>query len=130
MDALKMLGIGDEIDTFPEGLDTRLSETFRASQPLSLLRAIGLARALAREGSVCLLNEPCAGLDSLRTEAVIHALRQLKGQRTFVVATQNAEVAKLADRFVYLQNGRVVANDVGSAGLKKFTALVKRSGEH
>ncbi len=128
MQALEMIGLKAEIESFPEGLDTRLSETFRAAQPLSVLRAIGLARALARGGSVCLLNEPCAGLDAMRVDALVSALRQLKGQRTFIIATQEPEVAKLADRLVYLQNGRVVANDVGQAGMKKFAALVNRSG--
>jgi ATP-binding cassette subfamily C protein/ATP-binding cassette subfamily C protein LapB len=128
MAALEMLGLKTEIDSFPEGLDTRLSEGFRAAQPQSVLRAIGLARALARGGSACLLNEPLAGLDALRAEALVAALRQLKGQRTFVVATQDLGVAQLADRFVYLQNGRVVANDMGRTGLKKFTAFVNQSG--
>lgn len=128
MQSLDMLGISAEIEKFPDGLDTRLSESFRAAQPQSVLRAIGLARALTRGGSICLLSEPCAGLDPMRSDALANALRQLKGQRTYIVATQDPEVAKLADRYVYFQGGRVVANDVGQAGMKKFTALVNRTG--
>ncbi|MEM9577932.1 MAG: ABC transporter transmembrane domain-containing protein [Pseudomonadota bacterium] len=128
LQALERIGLKSEIEGFPEGMDTRLSETFRAAQPLSVLRAMGLARALARGGSVCLLNEPCAGLDAKRTEMLVKALRQLKGERTFIIATQEPEIVKLADRLIYLQNGRVVANDVGKSGMKKFAALVNRSG--
>lgn len=127
-DILAQMDVCDEVDSFPDGLDTRLTENFRKTLPLSTVRALGLARTIARGGSVCMLNEPLAGLDAPRSRALARTLESLKGTRTFIVATQDMNIARMADRYVYLQHGRVAANDLGHAGLKKFTALLNQKG--
>ena len=126
--SLTQLGLKDEIDSFPDGIDTRLSEAFRSTLSHSTLRALGLARALARGGSICMLNEPFAGLDTEHSDALIGALEDLKGSRTFIVATQDSITARIADHYVFLQNGRVAVDDLGTAGHKKFNALLNRAG--
>lgn len=127
-EALRQMDLSDEIDSYPDGLDTRLSESFRSTLPLSTQRALGISRAIARGGSICMLNEPLAGLDTQHRDALLRTLADLKGSRTFIVATQDADIARVADHYLYLQNGRVVADDRGSAGLKKFNALLNRTG--
>ena len=126
--SLAQLGLTDEIDSFPDGIDTRLSESFRSTLSHSTLRALGLARTLARGGSICMLNEPFAGLDTEHSDALISALEDLKGSRTFIVATQDSNTARIADHYIFLQNGRVAVDDLGTAGHKKFNALLNRAG--
>ncbi|ABG33198.1 ABC transporter ATP-binding protein [Roseobacter denitrificans] len=128
IEALVQMDLLEEIDGFTDGLDTRLSEAFRSTLPLSTLRALGISRTIARGGSVCMLNEPFAGLDTKHRAALLRTMQDLKGSRTFIVATQDISVAQLADHYIFLQNGRVVADDLGNAGLKKFNALLNRTG--
>ena len=65
-------------------------------------RQIALARALATELPVLLLDEPTEGLDPLATARVLDALQSLRGRRSVIVVSHRAEVAAVADRVVGL----------------------------
>jgi iron(III) transport system ATP-binding protein len=71
---------------------------------------IALARALAADPAVVLLDEPFASLDpalrdSLRTEVV--AILRAAGASALLVTHDQAEALSLADRLVVLRDGRV-----------------------
>jgi ABC-type multidrug transport system fused ATPase/permease subunit len=61
---------------------------------------IALARALATELPVLLLDEPTAGLDREAEARVLSALARLRGRRTVVLVSHQAEVVAVADRIV------------------------------
>ncbi|MFD1157173.1 peptidase domain-containing ABC transporter [Roseovarius aestuarii] len=125
---LRTMDILEEVEKFPNSIHTRLSETFRATLPSSTLSALALARSIGREGPVLLLNEPTTGLDQSRKIALAEKLSHLKGSKTILVATSDQRLIELGDRFVYLDQGRVIANDTGLAGRKKLAALQRKSG--
>ena len=61
---------------------------------------IALARAIATDLPVLLLDEPTAGLDRAAEMRVLAALEQLRGERTIILVSHQAEVVALADRVV------------------------------
>jgi ABC-type transport system involved in cytochrome bd biosynthesis fused ATPase/permease subunit len=63
---------------------------------------ICLARALATELPVLLLDEPTAGLDRDAAARVLEALDRLRGDRTIVLVTHQPEPLQIADRIVEL----------------------------
>jgi len=65
-------------------------------------RLLSLARALASELPVLLLDEPTEGLDPEATRRVLDAIVRLRGHRTMLIATHRAEVMAVADTVVYL----------------------------
>jgi ABC-type sulfate/molybdate transport systems ATPase subunit len=68
-----------------------------------------LARTLALEPEVLLLDEPTASLDAAAKDAVEQALRQLRGV-SFVLVTHDAQQAdRLTERTIRLHEGRVTA---------------------
>jgi len=72
----------------------------------------GLARAMALDPPLLLVDEPSAGLDPLTTDEIDDLLASLKedAKTTLVVVTHNITSArKLADRLVMLHEGRVEA---------------------
>jgi phospholipid/cholesterol/gamma-HCH transport system ATP-binding protein len=72
----------------------------------------GLARAMALDPPLLLVDEPSAGLDPLTTDEIDDLLASLKeqAQTTLVVVTHNiASARRLADRLVLLDDGRVAA---------------------
>jgi phospholipid/cholesterol/gamma-HCH transport system ATP-binding protein len=77
----------------------------------------GLARALALEPSILLVDEPSAGLDPITSGAIdrLLATLQRRSGTTLVVVTHNIPSARvLGDELVFLDEGRILAR--GSAG--------------
>ncbi|MEM9433426.1 MAG: ABC transporter transmembrane domain-containing protein, partial [Pseudomonadota bacterium] len=126
-DAIIRMGLGQEILGLDDGIHTRLTEAFRASIPDSTLRALALARCFARDSSVYMFNNPTLGLDTRRCEALGQCLQRLReDDKTVVVASNSQALMKLADRFVYMQQGRVVVDDSGTTGFKKVAAILAK----
>ncbi len=113
-----------DIDSVEAALD-RLELVALAERPLGTLsggeaqRAV-LARALAQEAPVLLLDEPTSNLDighSLDVLEIIDALRK-SDRLTVVTALHDLTLAgRFADRLVLLSSGRVVADGSPAAVL-------------
>ncbi len=72
----------------------------------------GLARALALDPAVLLVDEPSAGLDPITADEIDELLLGLKeqGGTTLIVVTHNIPSAKrLGDELLMLHDGRIVA---------------------
>ncbi len=76
-----------------------------------MVQRLGLAVALLPEPDALLLDEPTAALDPDGLEAFYSALQEYRRQGRTVLFTshQVGDVERLADRFVVLVNGRLVA---------------------
>jgi phospholipid/cholesterol/gamma-HCH transport system ATP-binding protein len=76
----------------------------------------GLARAMALDPSILLVDEPSAGLDPITTDEIDQLLLERKrGGTTLVVVTHNIPSARLlGDTLALMHEGRIVA--MGTAG--------------
>ena len=85
--------------------------------PLGTGRLVEVGRALAREPTVLLLDEPSAGLDGNETEQLAAALRRTREERgvALVLVEHNVElVLGLSERVTVLDFGRVIAEGAPS----------------
>ncbi len=81
---------------------------------------VAVARALATEPDVLLLDEPLAALDVAVAPDVRETLRQVLAERTAVVVTHDVlDAALLADRIAVLEAGRVVEIDAAAQVLAR-----------
>src|SRR5438105_3540553 len=68
-----------------------------------------IARALAVEPEILLLDEPCSALDPIATERIEELLTELKREYTLVMVTHNIQqAARVADRTIFLLLGELV----------------------
>ncbi|HCJ66160.1 MAG TPA: phosphate ABC transporter ATP-binding protein [Elusimicrobia bacterium] len=71
-----------------------------------------LARVLALEPQVLLLDEPTAGLDPISTAKIEDALYELKKEYTIILVTNNIkQAARVADKVAFFLMGELVEYD-------------------
>ena len=71
-----------------------------------------IARALAVEPSILLMDEPCSALDPISTARIEELILQLKDRYTVVIVTHNMQQARrIADTTAFLLAGRLVECD-------------------
>lgn len=96
-DALRWLdavGLAGAADTFPRELSGGMAQR------------VNLARALAREGDLLLLDEPLKELDKALREDILALLDRCAAGRTLLVTTHDARVAHtLAEKVFTFHNG-------------------------
>jgi molybdate transport system ATP-binding protein len=81
---------------------------------------VAVARALAAEPSLLLLDEPMAALDVAVLPALRQTLRRVLTDRTVIVVTHDPlDALLLADRVVVLDAGRVIESGPSSEVLKR-----------
>ena len=87
---------------------------------------VALARAFAARPPVLLADEPTGNLDRATGERVLAVLRELhdEGGTTSVLVTHDVEVAALADRRVYLRDGRITHVEEAHADGPRPAAVV------
>lgn len=97
---LDSVGLGSDYDKMPGDLSG------------GMRKRAGLARAMALDPRVLLVDEPSAGLDPITSEEIDELLLGLKENQktTLVVVTHNIPSArKLGDQLVMLDQGRIAA---------------------
>src|SRR2546423_987419 len=71
-----------------------------------------IARALAVEPEIVLMDEPCSALDPIATAKVEELIRQLKKHYTIVIVTHNMQQAgRCSDRTAFFYLGRLIEVD-------------------
>ena len=71
---------------------------------------VAIARALAAKPAIILADEPTGNLDSATSLDVMGLLKVTaqKFSQTIVMITHNEELAQMADRFIRIEDGRIV----------------------
>ncbi|MDI3279803.1 MAG: phosphate ABC transporter ATP-binding protein [Bacillota bacterium] len=100
-ESLRLVGLWDEV----KGRLHRSALELTAGQRQLLC----IARALALQPEVLLLDEPCGSLDAISTLRVENLIQELKGRYTMVVVTHNMqEAARISDETGFLLEGELV----------------------
>jgi branched-chain amino acid transport system ATP-binding protein len=89
-----------------------VSQKSVVGQPLGVTKRLEVARALALEPKVLLLDEPLAGLNSVEAARLADTVAAINREgRTVVMIEHNlGEVLRVSQRLVVLDNGRKIAD--------------------
>lgn len=96
---LDLVGIGEYFDQPTTG------------QPLGVLKRLEVARALALNPRILLLDEPLAGLNHIEANRLADTVLEInkKGMTVVMIEHNLAEVLRVSERLVVLDNGRKIA---------------------
>ncbi len=97
---IKKSGVGDELNVGENG--SNLSQGQK--------NLVSLARALASNPSVLVLDEPTTGLDISLEQSVVQKLKPIVEDKTLILITHRFSALDLVDRVVVVDNGKVVAD--------------------
>lgn len=101
---LKMAALWDEVK---DGLH-RSGVSLSGGQQQRLC----IARALAVNPEILLMDEPCSALDPISTAKVEQLIEELKKDFTMVVVTHNMQqAARVSDKTAFLLNGKLIECD-------------------
>lgn len=98
IEALKMVGLEKRINNFPSKLSG--GEQQRVS----------IARAIVKQPSLLLCDEPTGALDSKTGQSIIKLLKEISknGNQTVIIVTHNANIQYIADRVIKLSDGKII----------------------
>ncbi len=102
-------GLRADLERFPAGLDTMLGErgiTLSGGQK----QRVSLARALALERPVLLLDDAFASVDPATEERILETLFGLEQRPAILLATHRRSALLRVDRVIVLDEGRIVAS--------------------
>ncbi len=97
-DILKLLGLENKKQSLPNTLSGGQQQR------------VAIARALASRPSILLADEPTGNLDSKTSHDVMNLLKIMikKYNQTLVMITHDDAIAQMADRVIYIADGKVV----------------------
>ncbi len=116
-DVLASVGLGEKLDSLPDGLDTIVGETGTGFSGGESHR-IALARVLVANTPIVLVDEPFSALDVETERDLLDTLIETCADKTLVVITHHLARIERFDRVVFLTNGHV-SLDGSPVALKK-----------
>lgn len=108
--AMSDSGVNRFASRFPEGLETELGEGATISG--GERQRVGIARALARNPQILILDEATANLDPETEEAVLQSIDRLRAGRTVLSVAHRLKAVMRCDQIVVLEQGQV--SQIGS----------------
>ena len=101
LESLNRVGLSDRTDHRPPELSAGQQQR------------VGIARALAKNPSILLADEPTGNLDSQSSEEIMYLLNSLNENdgMTVIIVTHDLEIAKHTRRVISVRDGLIVGNE-------------------
>lgn len=107
IEAAKNADLYDNIKDFPKGFETELGErgiTLSGGQK----QRTSIARAIIRNPKILILDDCLSAVDTKTENIILNNLSRIMENRTSVIISHRVSSAKLADKIVVLDGGRII----------------------
>lgn len=108
---LEETGIKSWVESQPKGLKsffTKIHDDMGLLPSGGQEQKIAISRALVRDGSIVILDEPTAALDPKSEEEVFGNLIQLTKDKTSIFISHRLSSTRIADRIIVLDKGKIL----------------------
>ena len=120
--ASRLAGVDELVGSLPDGWETKVREGRRMLSHGQRQRVV-LARALATDPSIIVLDEVGSGLDIETQRTLSEQLRAMALHKTVIVTTHSMPAMLMADRVYRMEGGRIVEGDRDDAVLTHFEGM-------
>lgn len=105
-DVCKMVGLAESIEALPRGYDTTVfgNGSFSWGQ----CQLLSIARAVAANPKILLLDEITANLDSATEERIMQAITNVSLGRTVLAISHRESAMRNCNRLIYMENGEII----------------------
>ena len=107
--AARLAQADEFILALPQGFETLVGER-GVKLSGGQRQRIGIARALYHDPEVLVFDEATSALDGLTEDAVMEAIRALRGDRTIILIAHRLRTVEACDRIIMLEHGEIVAD--------------------
>jgi len=108
---LDTVGLQDKISRMAEGVETGTYKHFDKQGAMfsgGEHSKMAMARAIYRQGSLMVLDEPTAALDAIAEEALYLSFNEIIGGRTAIYISHRLASTRFCDWLAYMEDGRIV----------------------
>jgi ATP-binding cassette subfamily B multidrug efflux pump len=105
--AAKDADVYTNIMSFPQGFNTRVGErgvTLSGGQK----QRVSIARAIVREPKILVLDDALSAVDTKTENTILNSMKKIMQGRTSIIISHRVSSAKLANKIVVLDEGRIV----------------------
>ncbi|KUP09798.1 hypothetical protein Q73_00695 [Bacillus coahuilensis m2-6] len=107
MEALQASGLGDLLETLPDGLNTVVGERGSLLSGGQKQR-LSLARALLKNAPIMILDEASSALDPITETKINEAVLRAGKNQTILIISHRLSTVLSADKIIVLEHGRIV----------------------
>jgi putative ABC transport system ATP-binding protein len=109
VEILERVGLGNRVDYYPESLSGGQKQR------------VAIARALVSHPKIVLADEPTAALDKKSGRDVVEVMQKLAKEQgcTILLVTHDNRILDIADRIVYMEDGKLISDGIDSAAKVK-----------
>lgn len=105
--AARLADVDSDVSEFADGYDTAIGERGTRLSGGQKQR-LSLARALARDPRILLLDDTLSAVDNLTEERIISNLRSVWQDKTAIIVSHRLSVIRDCDKIIYMDNGRII----------------------
>ena len=109
LQAVQISGVDSIVKNHPKGFDMQVGER-GANLSSGQRQAVAIARAVLKNPSLLLLDEPTSAMDSGSEERVRHNLKIFARDKTLLLVTHRTALLDLTERIIVLDGGRIAAD--------------------
>lgn len=105
--AAKDADLLSNIEGFKEGFETRVGErgiTLSGGQK----QRVSIARAIAKSPKILILDDALSAVDTKTENTILNAMQRIMQNRTSLIISHRVSSAKLADKVIMLDGGKIV----------------------
>ena len=105
--AAEMAGVYEEIQEFPQGMDTIIGERV-VSLSGGQKQRVAIARALLTSPKLLILDDALSAVDAEKEEQILQNLKSVLQSRTAIVISHRISAVKDADLIIVIERGRII----------------------